>query len=88
VWPAGVHKVVTHVRVACPDDPAARPLLDGLAAEYARMYGEKTDGEQSVREVEEFLRRAASSCLYSAARRPSREAASRRSAATPPRCRT
>jgi hypothetical protein len=55
VWPAGVHKAVTHVRVACPDDPAARPLLDGLAAEYARMYGEKTDGELSVREVEEFL---------------------------------
>jgi hypothetical protein len=25
------------------------------SAEYARMYGEKTDGELSVREVEEFL---------------------------------
>jgi GNAT superfamily N-acetyltransferase len=43
------------LRAARPDAPAARPLLAGLAEEYARMYGEKADGELSVREVEDFV---------------------------------
>ena len=37
------------LRLARPDDPAARPLLTGLADEYARIYGEKADGELSRR---------------------------------------
>jgi len=47
---------MTRIRIARPDDPAARPLLDGLADEYAKTYGEKTDGELAVREVVDFVR--------------------------------
>jgi GNAT superfamily N-acetyltransferase len=38
-----------------PDDPAARPLLDQLADDYARLYGGRTDGELASRAVEDFL---------------------------------
>ena len=40
-----VSSAMTRTRIARPDDPAARPLLDGLADEYATTYGEKTNGE-------------------------------------------
>jgi GNAT superfamily N-acetyltransferase len=40
---------------ARPDDPAARPLLDGLAGDYARIYGGRTDGELASRAVEDFV---------------------------------
>ena len=46
---------MTEIRVARPDDPAARPLLDGLADEYATSYGEKTNGELAAREVVDFV---------------------------------
>jgi GNAT superfamily N-acetyltransferase len=41
---------------AHPDDPAARPLLDGLAEEYARLYGGgPTDDELRSRGAEDFV---------------------------------
>jgi GNAT superfamily N-acetyltransferase len=46
---------MTEIRIVRPDDPAARPLLDGLADEYAKTYGEKTNGELAVREVLDFV---------------------------------
>jgi ribosomal protein S18 acetylase RimI-like enzyme len=48
-------QTMTQLRLARPDDPAAAPLLAGLADEYARVYGAKTDGELAVREVEDFV---------------------------------
>ena len=48
-------QTITELRLARPDDPAARALLAGLADEHARVYGEKTDGELSVREAEDFV---------------------------------
>jgi GNAT superfamily N-acetyltransferase len=50
-----VYAVVTRLRITHPDDPAVRPLLDGLADEYARLYGERTDGELSARAAEDFV---------------------------------
>ena len=38
-----------------PEDPLARPVIDGLADEYARLYGARADGELTAREVEDFL---------------------------------
>lgn len=46
---------MSELRLSRPDDPAARPLLDGLADEYARAYGERVDGELAIREVEDFV---------------------------------
>ena len=46
---------MTQLRLARHDHPAAEPLLAGLADEYARMYGEKADGELTVREPEVFV---------------------------------
>jgi ribosomal protein S18 acetylase RimI-like enzyme len=43
-----------HLRPARTDEPAAQVLLDGLAEEYARLYGVKTDGELSSREAADF----------------------------------
>jgi GNAT superfamily N-acetyltransferase len=37
------------------DAPAARPLLEGLAEEYERQYGERTATELASREVEDFV---------------------------------
>lgn len=48
-------QTMTQLRLARPDDPAARPLLTGLADEYARIYGETTDGELSARDAEDFV---------------------------------
>jgi hypothetical protein len=63
------------LRVARPDDPATRPLLKGLAAEYARMYGEKRVGELSVRQAEDFLPPRGVFLLVLSGRRPSWAAA-------------
>jgi len=43
-----------HLRTADPHDPAARPVWDGLAEEYERTYGERIEGELSVRETADF----------------------------------
>ena len=43
------------LRLASPDDPGAEPLLAGLADEYARLYGERAEGELTTREVSEFV---------------------------------
>jgi ribosomal protein S18 acetylase RimI-like enzyme len=45
---------MTQLRVTHPDDPAARPLHDGLAHEYARMYGTRIAGELTTREAQEL----------------------------------
>ncbi len=46
---------MTLLLVSRLDDPAARPLLDGLSEEYAREYGERTRDELASRDVEEFV---------------------------------
>jgi GNAT superfamily N-acetyltransferase len=44
-----------HLRTARLGEPAALPLLAGLAAEYERTYGTRlTRGEMSAREASEF----------------------------------
>jgi ribosomal protein S18 acetylase RimI-like enzyme len=45
---------VPELRTADPEAPAARPLWAGLAEEYARAYGERIEGELSIREAADF----------------------------------
>ncbi len=43
------------IRRTHPEAAAARPLLEALADEYERTYGERTAGELASREVDDFL---------------------------------
>jgi GNAT superfamily N-acetyltransferase len=43
-----------YLRTAHPDEPATKALLDGLAEEYARLYGETAAGELSTPEAADF----------------------------------
>jgi GNAT superfamily N-acetyltransferase len=46
---------MTRLLVSRPDAPAAKPLLDALAEEYERLYGERVEGELDSRAVEDFV---------------------------------
>jgi ribosomal protein S18 acetylase RimI-like enzyme len=43
-----------YLRTAHPDEPATRVLLEGLAEEYARLYGEAAAGELSTPQADDF----------------------------------
>jgi GNAT superfamily N-acetyltransferase len=43
------------LRTAHPGEPAARPLVDGLAEEYERLYGARAAGELHARAAADFL---------------------------------
>src|SRR3712207_3235321 len=48
-------EVMACIRRTHPEAAAARPLLQAVAKEYERVYGERTSGELESREAAEFL---------------------------------